>query len=405
MFFKRRHAQPSERGQILVIVAGGLVVLLAMVGLVVDGGFAWGQQRHAQNAADAASEAGALLLAQNILGATNTDADVAAAVAASIAENEVDNPVSYYTDIDGTLLTPAGATTGSTSQAAIVGGGIIPDNTSGVKAVTQKQFETFLARVIGIVNLTTTTDATAVAGYTQDICPAANGCGVLPVTIPVNLITCDAGKPVTTDADNDKKPDHWPYFNVRVVIPLCGNGPGNVGWLDWTPTAGGTSELTAAIVNPSNPQIGLPSWNFMTSTGNVNSGDVEDAINYYAANRMPVQMPRFDSTCDEEPPLPNPNPDPGNEPCPIGHSPGNGQNNWYHLPTRGLVTFLFEYPRGAWITGNTSETRAACGDAVVQGGGTGCLIGEFIGFSGPGTVEAAGNGPPENSAVGVQLIR
>ena len=34
-----------ERGQLLVIVAVGMVVILAMVGVVIDGGYAWGKQR------------------------------------------------------------------------------------------------------------------------------------------------------------------------------------------------------------------------------------------------------------------------------------------------------------------------------------------------------------------------
>lgn len=395
----------SERGQVLVIVAGGFMIMIAMVALVIDGGFAWGQQRDTQNGADAAAEAGAVVLAERILGATRNDADVATAVATSATDNGVDITVSYYTNIAGRLLTPGGATTGSEGQAAVVGSGAIPPNTSGVLSKAAKDFKTLLAQTIGIADLTATADATAVAGYTQTICPASSGCGILPVTIPVNMIACDSGKPVTIDANHDSVPDQWPYFNVRVVIPLCGNGPGNVGWLDWTPTAGGTSELVGAIKVPTNPRVDLPSWRYMTSTGNVNTADVETAINYYALNRIPVLLPRFDSTCDMQPPIPFPNPDPGNEPCPDGHSPGNGQNNWYHLPSRGVASFLFEYPKGAWITGNNTETRAACGDAVVDGGGTGCLVGEFIGFTGPGTVAEAGNGPPENSAVGVQLIR
>ena len=47
----------DERGQVLVIVAGALVALIAMVGLVIDGGYAWGQQRDTQNGADAAAKA------------------------------------------------------------------------------------------------------------------------------------------------------------------------------------------------------------------------------------------------------------------------------------------------------------------------------------------------------------
>ena len=45
------------------------------------------------------------------------------------------------------------------------------------------------------------------------------------------------------------------------------------------PTAGGTSELINSIQNPNNPSIDVPSWQYITSTGNVNSSGVENAIN------------------------------------------------------------------------------------------------------------------------------
>lgn len=48
-----------EGGQILVLFALGLVAMVAMVGLVIDGGFAYSQRRTQQNAADLASLAGA----------------------------------------------------------------------------------------------------------------------------------------------------------------------------------------------------------------------------------------------------------------------------------------------------------------------------------------------------------
>src|SRR5205814_2229192 len=114
-----RHCD-DERGQILVIVAGALLVIIALVGLVIDGGYAWGQQRQTQNAADAASEAGALQLAENIAGTSpaNTDADVLAAVNASGLANGIGNPVAFYTNDHGQLLTAAGAVTTSEAQAA-----------------------------------------------------------------------------------------------------------------------------------------------------------------------------------------------------------------------------------------------------------------------------------------------
>ena len=81
----------SERGQVLVIVALSLVVLVAMVGIVIDGGFAWGKQRETQNASDAAAEAGAVVMAQRLAGVSpsKTDTDVATAVNAAFTDNQV----------------------------------------------------------------------------------------------------------------------------------------------------------------------------------------------------------------------------------------------------------------------------------------------------------------------------
>lgn len=51
--------RPRQRGQILVLFVLGLVAMVAGVGLVIDGGFAFAQRRAEQNAADLAAFAGA----------------------------------------------------------------------------------------------------------------------------------------------------------------------------------------------------------------------------------------------------------------------------------------------------------------------------------------------------------
>ena len=61
-------------------------------------------------------------------------------------------------------------------------------------------------------------------------------------------------------------------------MPLCGNGTGNVGWLDWTNPGGGTSETIQSIKVPDNPAIPLPSWQNVAQTGNTNDPKVESAI-------------------------------------------------------------------------------------------------------------------------------
>src|SRR5439155_2284312 len=213
----------DERGQVLVIVAGALLVIIALVGLVIDGGFAWGQQRQTQNASDAASEAGALQLAENVAGTspTNTDADVVAAVNASGQANGIGNPVAFYTNISGQLITSAGAVTTDEAQAARVGAVVtIPPGAAGVAARGSKTFDTFLMRAIGFAQLTTTANATAIAGYLTNTCAASAGCFILPVTVPVTIVSCDgSGNPVP-------EPGGPKYTTGQLyILPLCKNGP------------------------------------------------------------------------------------------------------------------------------------------------------------------------------------
>ena len=145
-----------------------------------------------------------------------------------------------------------------------------------------------------MTNLDATARATAVTGYLQGTCTAAQGnaCALLPVTVPVNIVTCDgSNSPVNTGVP-------WVLGPVYKV-PLCQNGPGNVGWIDWTPPGGGTSELIGSIQTPNNPAIDLPSWNYVTETGNVNSAGVETALRAYDGEV--VLIPQFDQTCGPGP--------------------------------------------------------------------------------------------------------
>jgi Flp pilus assembly protein TadG len=76
----RRSSRSSrERGQILVIFVLALVAIIAGVGLVIDGGFAFAQRRAEQNAADLGAFAGANAL----LNSANATAAARAAAAAN----------------------------------------------------------------------------------------------------------------------------------------------------------------------------------------------------------------------------------------------------------------------------------------------------------------------------------
>ena len=364
---RRRH--DSEPGQVLVIVAVGMIVLIAMVGVVVDGGYAWGKQRETQNGADASAEAGAGKLAENLAWtnrgytAPNGDADVLAAVNSAGEANNIGDPTAYYTDFSGNLIDATGAVVADPASAAPVGNGLIPPGASGVKATGSQTFDTFLARVLGINQFTASAPATAIAGFSGGTCSAEAGCIVLPVTVPITVLGCDGQNDPNPVVNPDTgQPYEWNAPSEVLTIPLCKNGPGNV-----------------------------------------NSQSVESALRLYDGKY--VQFPQFDLTCDAKPDV---DPSLPNFGCPTANVGGNGSNQWYHLA--GMSTFFFcvagdaecdaaGLAHGAYVNGN-NKTICDTGN-----GGTSCLAGRFKVISTKGKVSAA---PGPNSAtanVGVQLIK
>ncbi len=83
-----RHGRDSRaRGQILVIVAGGLIGLLAIAAFALEGGTLILNRRDAQNAADLSALAGARIVALNYTQGGRTQGQVYAAVNGSLDQN------------------------------------------------------------------------------------------------------------------------------------------------------------------------------------------------------------------------------------------------------------------------------------------------------------------------------
>lgn len=381
----------AESGQVLVIVGVGLLAMVAMVGLVIDVGHGWGQQRDSQNASDAASEAGAGVIAQNLPfqaageAPPNQNSDVAAAVTNAISKNNVQIVEAWYTDFDGDRVGGAPLI----GPGALAAASLPPSDADGVEVTSYKVFETFLAGIFGMDQWTTQTRATAVAGYPDSIAQ-----GVLPVAFPLTITTCTGSNGVLEDPLGQQwRPDQ------DYLVPLCQQDPGNVGWLDWDPpstpqqpgscTGSGNPELECSILEMDNPTIRTPDWYQIASTGNINTGYIEDALNTYAdePDDEIVIIPIFDATCDRDPG------GTGAGDCTTG--PGNGTNQqWYHLA--GWAGFDIE-----WV--DLGGGPSVCGSG---NGGTGCFKGQFRYFGGlpSGELqEATGNESPLQ-AVGVLLI-
>ncbi len=251
----------SGRGQVLVLVVLGMVALLAMSAIVVDGGNAWAQQRGTQNGTDASAEAGAVVLVQMLSGANtswtavqwDTAVNSAVTATAGTSQNNLTTIKAYYTDINGNLVTCDGVTTTDSTQAAVVGACAngVPTGAQGVDAQGTRTFKTYLAGVIGLTSITTPATATAVAGALQSTSSA-----VLPVTFPVSIDNCDntgaivpgtglwpVVDPAAADASNE------------AIVPLCKVAPGAVGWLDL-----GAGTLAQQITTPPSSTVSLPNW-------------------------------------------------------------------------------------------------------------------------------------------------
>jgi Flp pilus assembly protein TadG len=431
-----RAVRPSQRqgqaGQALVIMVLALVVLMGMSGLVIDGGNAMANERGVQNGADAAAEAGALVLASRLAGASTPaggwDSSVNAAILASAAANGVTVEAAYYTDICGIPLKADG--TGSLSaggsydfaNAKVVGTGLpnptstTPDcpsltvgPTAGVLVKTHRDVGTYFARVLGINTMPVGAITTAAAGFLQESCAATDSeyCGLLPLAMPINQVSCDGNNNVV-DTGNQWSSDGRTVYKV----PLCKNGPGNVGWLDWSPKGGGTSELIDQVNDPTNPAVPLPSWQYITATGNPNANGLEAAIRAYDGQR--VLVPQFDLTCnpknnidpDNTSPAINTGPNFG---CPAGYLGGNGSNQWYRIPAFAHFRLCDSSdadcvaagaPFGAYLNGNNA---AICDTG---NGATSCIVGKFESIVRTGTIGAGvGGGTGNSKAIGVQLIK
>lgn len=431
----------DERGQAFVLMVGTMLVSIAMLAAIIDGGNVVTQRRAAQTGADSTAEAGAIVLAQKLAGVKTPDlgwdGQVLAKLQASAAASNLTLIHAYYTDICGIPLQANGNAalhadgTENLSLALKVGNGGLPGGNAttpdcpsrtvgpvaGVTIVGVKHIPAYVARAIGIESFTATTRATAVAGYLQGFCGASQGtyCAILPAAIPVNTVSCDGSNNLVLGSEP------WDWDTI-LTVPLCKNHPGNVGWLDWDPPAGGSTEIVCSIVNSDNPAVVLPSWQFVAATGNTNGGgscdDAETGITYSGVEEavrkyegQTVLIPQFDMTCrtknDEGDPVssqPTVN-NPPNYGCPNAPGGGDGQNIWYRIPS--FAYFELCSPtmdgcggrHGAYISGSN---QAECDTG---NGSTSCLVGRFTDILATGTVGPGVGAGTGSKALGVQLIK
>lgn len=155
-----RTARPSEdRGATLIFVAVSLVALMALAGLIVDGGNAYSQRRQMQNAADTAATAGANALQRHRQGESGATADTILTAARSAAgANGAKTDASFTCELIrlNTSGTEIGTAACPTSAAAVV-----PADAFGVRVSTESDHDTSFIKVVGVDGFSAAASAAA----------------------------------------------------------------------------------------------------------------------------------------------------------------------------------------------------------------------------------------------------
>lgn len=404
---------PSPRqaahGQIIVIAVLALVAIVGMVGLVLDGGALFAQQRIAQNGSDGAANAGTVVIAEYMGGATTrTNQDVYDAVEASALANDLAGWTAEYTDDFGV---PIGVNVTDTA-------GAIPAGAEGVRATGTRTVDTMFSRILGFDQIPATAEATVVAGPLSGECVADDdGCTLLPLTFPVQVSQCDSSGNLVPGPWIGAPPPgavpgaaYWPIVGAEslpggtypdgdttkmAILPLCrsaSGGSGAFGWLDLDPTPG--TNLAEEIEGPLNVTVYLPDW-FQTQPGSPNS--VDDELSEYI--RKPVLLPLNNGACREDPGA--------SAVCPGGSAGVDpvGDNTYYYVHT--LAVFYIEQ---VLVQGsNVDDCASAPGGPpvpVTNGGGfLGCLKGWFVNYVTAGPIVPGQTVVPGTTAIGIQLIK
>jgi Flp pilus assembly protein TadG len=398
-------------GQILVIFVVGLLAIIAMVSLVIEGGNLFAQQRIAQNGSDSAATAGAITVAEKLSGKTRTDQDVFNAVKNSADANQLAAYNAIYTDDTGH---PIGANVQNLAQP-------IPAAARGVQVGGDRTAGTTFARILGINSLTASAEATVVAGPLSLQCVAdADGCTLLPLTFPVKVFECNGkgellpnGQWIGAPPPPGDGSGYWPIVgaenlpggtipgtdgntangdeNTMAILPLCkgaGESSGAFGWLDLAPGMNLADEITG----PLNTTLDLPDW-FQTQPGNPNS--VEDELMAYW--HQPVLIPLYNQACRE---------DPGDtDQCNLPGVDPVGNNTWYYVHTLGVFYLDQVLVQGSDVNKCASAPGSPLVPVTTGTGFLGCVKGWFVNYVTAGPIVPGGDIIPGSTPIGIQMIR
>ena len=220
--FRTSRRRDQQRGQVLVLFALCLFVILGMASIAVDGGYGMVQQRRAQNAADFGAIAGTKMLANLCKGGNPPlGSSIVAEMQAVINLNAADvgsNWRAFYLDATGADIPSAGSTQVTAAAAP-------PPTACGVRVDLNPNWRPYLAGFLGSSSLTTTAIARSVNNPTpgngiaivamDEVNPhqvlgggsgSFNVFGTIFANSSVPYHPWDATRYVCTDAPNPKTP-------------------------------------------------------------------------------------------------------------------------------------------------------------------------------------------------------
>ena len=262
--WKRIRNRDDERGQILLIVAAGIFVFIALVGLVIDTGVGFRERRNLQNASDLSAMAGTKVIADHYIAEDGgrTGAQVYTAVNSSLLANGC-------VAADGCTWTaqyvrPDPAVTGDEILLGdVTAGGLIPALAQGVRVNTASTPGTFFMVVVGIDEINVAAEGTAMTSSLLNEAPS----GVL---LPIAAFDSDY------------------QAGIEYELTAGEEGPGNFGWLTWSGAVDNPT-LANSLCNPDNPAMEFPVW-IEGSTGIKNSSAVRDCVDSWLGSTVLIPI-------------------------------------------------------------------------------------------------------------------
>ena len=313
---KVRFVRNKAKGQAIPLIALMIVVLVALVGLSVDVGNTYAEQRNTVRSTNAAA-----LAAMNNLLHGGDDLSVYQGIVSSLKANNIQvaagaQPqsgervlVANYLDASGNPLTACPNVGSNCPAAALQGVKYIRVNVSG-------KVDTYFARVVGRNDLPVGADAWA----TRSSCVN----GIYPIRVRTQLL----GPNGFLNPDGTYSDAYYRNKTVKIIYlhdPVH-NPAGAFNWLRWTDigTAGGTNAtaLEAMLVGPGNiagnfkeadwptsnnlnlpkpsgyplePGILSPGDWLFANTGVSAANGIQDALDFHIANKTVMILPITDT--------------------------------------------------------------------------------------------------------------